>query len=159
MIRDINFLGTTMVGCIVYLSLTIFCSIMLLSSMMLMSCFYYQGFQLFNAKCVLLLLFSQFIKIEFFHVVASWVWYPFNVMNLFTMFSTMLSSVASALSLPLSWYRPMGLSLDIVSTTTFFLLEMCSNRMSNCCSFRAQWSSTGLDIPVVKNGASSLWLQ
>ena len=37
--NDVNFLGTTMVGCIVYLSLTIFMSILLLSSMKLWSCF------------------------------------------------------------------------------------------------------------------------
>ena len=39
------------------------------------------------------------------------------------------------------------------------LPEVCLNWMSNCCNSKAQWSSTGLDIPVVKKGTSGLWLQ
>ena len=44
---------------------------------------------------------------------------------------------------------------DSISYHILFAQEV-SNQMSNCCSSKAQWSSTRLDIPVVKNGASGL---
>ena len=70
------------------------------------------------------------------------------------MLSTMSSSDLTRSVLQLSWCRPSVLSLDIALASTFFLPEICSNWMSNCCSSNAQWSSTRLDMSSVKNGAS-----
>ena len=71
MIRDVSFLGITMVGSIAYLSQIIFHGILLSSSVKLSSCFVLRVFTFLMQKVSFHCSSLSTSKLSFFHVVAS----------------------------------------------------------------------------------------
>ena len=159
MIRGVNFLGTTIAGSVVYLSLITFLRMLLWSNRKLGLGFFFMSLTLLLHNQSHCCSFLSTSKLGFPHIIGWLLWGCICRMSFFSDVLTMSSTADGMSSLSLFWYRPSVLSLDMASATTFLLCWKCLNLMSNCCSSRAHLSSTGLDMQVVKNGASGLWSQ
>ena len=81
MISDVNFLGTTMVSCIVYLSLTTFLSILLSSSIKFWSCLVLMDITLLIQNLSFCCSSHRTSELSFPMLLAGWVGYQFNGMD------------------------------------------------------------------------------
>ena len=156
MIRDVNLLGTSIAGSIVYLCLITFLRMLLWSHRILGSGIFFISLTLLLQNLSCCCYFFSTSKLSFLTLQVSFFGEESAKWTSSIMFSTTSSIVDGSSSLSLFLYRPSVLSLEMASATTFHLPWICWNLMLNCCSSRAHLSSTGLDMPVVKNGASGL---
>ena len=158
-IRNVNFLGTTIAGSIVYLSCTTFLRMLLLSSRKLGFGIFFISLTLFlqnQSDCCSL---PEYFQIRFSHIIG---WFPWWCICRLDLLCDVLDGVFHC-----GWFVFIVIVLIQTKCTEsgycicnrIFLPWICWNLMSNCCSSRAHLSSTELDMPVVKNGASGLWSQ
>ena len=156
-----EFLGTTMVGSMVYFNLTFFLSIPWLSSMKSDDLSVLKHFDLFvqNWSCFCSL--HNLLRLSYV------VWCGLLAFTLISCTSSMMFSKTSLTKATdgkqsMSWffsYRFRGLGLEITSATTFFLPSIGLNLILKCCNSSAHLSKTWLDIAMERKCTSGFWSQ